>query len=166
MQAESRNPLVRYMHWLHARWPAGTVERLPEVQAISAPVVPGVYIVGDLTGIRCSSSPPTPAPAPSKTIDADARFQDQRKAAPPMHELIIIGAGWPAWRRRWRQARPEVCHRRSDRFFDRGELPRGKPIYTYPGDDPGRVAEFHAEVKEGARRCACDRRDYGARRAR
>ncbi len=57
MQAESRNPLVRYMHWLHTRWPAGTVERLPEIRSDFSTRVPGVYIVGDLTG----RSPPMPA---------------------------------------------------------------------------------------------------------
>src|SRR3972149_4942423 len=44
-------PILRYMHWLHTRWPAGGVEKLPEVGENGATSVPGVRIVGDLTGI-------------------------------------------------------------------------------------------------------------------
>src|SRR2546422_5555506 len=44
--------LVRhYTHWLHTRWPAGTVEKLPVSDANGLTSVPGVRIVGDLTGI-------------------------------------------------------------------------------------------------------------------
>src|SRR5437773_9668418 len=47
----SWNPITRYMRWLHTMWPAGTVERLPEVQPDGSTNIPGVYVVGDLTGI-------------------------------------------------------------------------------------------------------------------
>lgn len=40
----------RYTHWLHTRWPAGTVERLPECDEQGRTNIPGVRIVGDLTG--------------------------------------------------------------------------------------------------------------------
>ena len=40
--------IARYAHWLHGRWPAGTVERFPEVRAGGATRVPGVYVAGDL----------------------------------------------------------------------------------------------------------------------
>ena len=43
--------LNRYTRWLHTRWPAGTVEKLPEVDERFRSNVPGLYIVGDLTGI-------------------------------------------------------------------------------------------------------------------
>src|SRR5689334_3370593 len=46
-----RNPIVRYARWLHTRWPAGTVEPLPEVQEDGSTRVPGLYIVGDLAGV-------------------------------------------------------------------------------------------------------------------
>ena len=41
----------RYTHWLHTCWPAGTVEKLPECDEHGRTNVPGVRIVGDLTGI-------------------------------------------------------------------------------------------------------------------
>ncbi|HEY1586300.1 MAG TPA: hypothetical protein VGH63_11480, partial [Polyangia bacterium] len=43
--------LGRYVRWLHTGWPAGTVEKLPEVAADGTTSVPGVRVVGDLTGV-------------------------------------------------------------------------------------------------------------------
>ena len=45
------NPIKRYVHWLHTRWPAGVVEKLPESGEFGATNISGVRIVGDLTGI-------------------------------------------------------------------------------------------------------------------
>ena len=45
------NPIARYTHWLHTRWPAGTVEKLPDVREDGTTAVPGVRVVGDLTGV-------------------------------------------------------------------------------------------------------------------
>ena len=47
----SANPVARYLDWLHLRWPAGTVEKLPEVRPDGSTAVPGLYVVGDLTGV-------------------------------------------------------------------------------------------------------------------
>ena len=43
--------LRRYTRWLHTRWPAGTVETLPEVDERGQSSVPGVFVTGDLTGV-------------------------------------------------------------------------------------------------------------------
>jgi len=59
------NPILRYTKWLHTRWPAGHVEKLPVVQPDGGTNVPGLYVVGDLTGIRCSSSRSTRGPGRS-----------------------------------------------------------------------------------------------------
>ena len=45
------NFLSRYLNWLHLRWPAGVVEKLPRVDEHGQSNVSGLYIVGDLTGI-------------------------------------------------------------------------------------------------------------------
>src|SRR4029453_17808385 len=45
------NPIKRYTHWLHTCWPAGGVEKLPESGEFGATNIPGIRIVGDLTGI-------------------------------------------------------------------------------------------------------------------
>ncbi|MGA1490031.1 MAG: hypothetical protein ACO4B3_13640, partial [Planctomycetota bacterium] len=47
-----RWPIIgRYVHWLHGRWPAGAVEKLPEVRSDTSTRIPGLHIVGDLTGV-------------------------------------------------------------------------------------------------------------------
>ena len=43
--------IQRYTRWLHAQWPAGTVEKLPLSGLDGATALPGVRIAGDLTGI-------------------------------------------------------------------------------------------------------------------
>ena len=43
--------IQRYTRWLHTQWPAGHVERLPELKDDLRSSLPGVYVVGDLTGI-------------------------------------------------------------------------------------------------------------------
>ena len=45
------NPIKRYTHWLHTCWPAGVVEKLPESGEFGATNIPGIRIIGDLTGI-------------------------------------------------------------------------------------------------------------------
>lgn len=153
MQAESRNPLVRYMHWLHTRWPAGTVERLPEVRADFSTAVPGVYIVGDLTGIPLLKFSADSGARAVETIDADARFHDQRKSrAADVHELIIIGAGvagMAAALEAKRRGLEFVIVEATQVFSTVVNFPKGKPIYTYPKQmTPAGSLQFHAEVKE------------------
>jgi len=43
--------IKKYTKWLHTQWPAGIVEKLPEVNEDYSTNIPGLYIVGDLTGI-------------------------------------------------------------------------------------------------------------------
>ena len=43
--------IERYTSSLHGRWPAGTVEKLPQVAAGGETSVPDLCVVGDLTGI-------------------------------------------------------------------------------------------------------------------
>ena len=45
------NPVASFYHWLHGKWPAGKVERLPVVKEHGRTDLPGVYVVGDLSGI-------------------------------------------------------------------------------------------------------------------
>ena len=44
--------IARYVTWLHTGWPAGTVEKLPEIRADGTTTMRGVRVVGDLTGVR------------------------------------------------------------------------------------------------------------------
>src|SRR5271166_4311664 len=45
------NPIAAYTRWLHTRWPAGTVEKLPVSGENGITNLPGVRIAGDLSGI-------------------------------------------------------------------------------------------------------------------
>ena len=75
-------------HWLHLQWPSGQVEPLPEVAADFSTNVPGLYIVGDLTGI----------PLLKFAIDSGTRVvraipQIEIDSAQDRIPLVIIGAG-------------------------------------------------------------------------
>ena len=83
--------LGRYARWLHGRWPAGTVERFPEIREGGTTSVPGVYVAGDLTGI----------PLLKFALDSGARFVTRiaadlaRRPRGPgaTLDLAIVGAG-------------------------------------------------------------------------
>lgn len=45
------NIIARYTNWLHTRWPAGGVEKGPNVNDDGSTNVKGVRVVGDLTGV-------------------------------------------------------------------------------------------------------------------
>src|ERR1041384_7796329 len=98
------NPITRYVHWLHTRWPAGTVEKLPEVGPDGTTAVSGVRITGDLTGIPLLKfSADTGARAVQAILrEPDFRSSDilvatgRGKDAAPTNDLLdlaIIGAG-------------------------------------------------------------------------
>ena len=66
----------RYMRWLHTGWPAGTLEKLPLVREDGTTAIPGIRVVGDLTGIpllkfaadqHLIPSPPTPRGCASRS---------------------------------------------------------------------------------------------------
>jgi len=41
----------RYVHWLHTRWPAGTVEKLPDVNEDGTTSVPGLRVICPATAL-------------------------------------------------------------------------------------------------------------------
>src|SRR5205814_8284291 len=103
-----RGIIERYTKWLHAQWPAGTVEKLPVSGVDGVTAQPGVRIAGDLTGIpllKFSSHTGAEAvrailrePNFSKS-DSGKRLQRTRsdgQAFQPESDLLdlaIIGAG-------------------------------------------------------------------------
>src|SRR5436190_19015500 len=89
------NLLFRYVRWLHTMWPAGTVEKLPQVNADGSTNVPGVYVVGDLTGIPLLKfSADTGARAVRRILadHAPAPAKPQAEST-ETHDLVIVGAG-------------------------------------------------------------------------
>lgn len=149
----SRNPLARYMHWLHTRWPAGTVERLPEVREDGSTNIPGLYVVGDLTGIPLLKfSADTGARVVAHIVEDPAFQRERRGLGAEVKELVIIGAGvsgMAAALAAQKAGLRYVIYEATQVFSTVANFPKGKPIYTYPKDMvPAGDLHFHAEVKE------------------
>ena len=146
--------LARYAKWLHTKWPAGVVEKLPQVNADGSSNIPGLYIVGDLTGIpllKFSSD------SGAKAIQAILRDPDFQKAGAnasdqKMKDVVIVGAGVSgmaaALEARKNGLSFEVTEA-AEPFSTIVNFPKGKPIFTYPTDmTPAGDLQFTAQVKE------------------
>src|SRR5713226_1322982 len=83
----------RYTHWLHTRWPAGTVEKLPVSDANGLTTVPGVRIVGDLTGIPLLKFSSHTGAEAVRAILREPDFASERNSSNKVVDLAIIGAG-------------------------------------------------------------------------
>ena len=158
------NPLFRsvkhYTHWLHTQWPAGRVEKLPEVNEDYSTNVPGFYIVGDLTGIPLLKFSSDSGARAVRNIVADPAFQKERTGAAEagnngngrVLDLVIIGGGVSgmaaALEARKAGLSFEVVEAREP-FSTVVNFPKAKPIYTYPTDmTPAGDLQFTATVKE------------------
>jgi thioredoxin reductase len=151
--------LKRYTRWLHTRWPAGHVERLPVVAEDGATSVPGLYVVGDITGIPLLKFSSDSGARAVQTIARDQAFRKRETRAArdgtPVLDLIIIGAGVSGVAAAMEARKLGM----SFELLEAGEplstiinFPRGKPIYTYPTDmTPAGDLQFteKASVKEG-----------------
>jgi NosR/NirI family nitrous oxide reductase transcriptional regulator len=80
--------MLGYARWLHTMWPAGTVEKLPLVNPDGSTNVPGLYIVGDLTGIPLLKFSADTGARAVMTIAADPAFQRMRAGQPEVHAPI------------------------------------------------------------------------------
>ena len=142
----------RYMRWLHTGWPAGTVERLPEVGEDGATVVPGVRIVGDLTGIPLLKFS---ADTGARAVQAMLREEDftQRKGKDQeVYDVAIIGAGVSgvsAAVEAKKHGLSYVLYEAAQEFNTIQNFPKQKPIYTYPTEmTPAGELRFTTDVKE------------------
>ncbi len=145
--------IKRYTKWLHTRWPAGTVERLPEVNADGSTNVPGLYIVGDLTGIPLLKFSADTGARAVQTILADPSFTKAREQGnDDIYDLAIIGggvSGMSAALEAKKQNLRYILLEAAEPFSTIVNFPKGKPIYTYPTDmTPAGDMRFRAEVKE------------------
>jgi len=146
--------LQHYTRWLHTRWPAGSVERLPSVRSDGSTNVPGLYVVGDLTGIPLLKFSADTGARAVQTIVADAAFQRLRddKSNPDALDLVIIGAGVSgmaaALEARQADLRFEILEA-TEPFSTIVNFPAAKPIYTYPTEMvPTGDLQFTATIKE------------------
>lgn len=143
--------LKNYTRWLHTQWPAGEVEKLPRVHTDGSTNVPGLYIVGDLTGIPLLKFSCDTGTKAVQTIVADAQFQSARKDSEIL-DLVIIGGGVSgmaaALEARKHELKFEIVES-AQAFSTIVNFPKAKPIYTYPTDmTPAGDLQVSADVKE------------------
>ena len=86
------SPITGYARWLHTRWPAGTVERLPEVGEDGVTAVTGVRIVGDLSGIPLLKFSADTGARALQAILKEPDFAGHR-AEGEVLDVAIIGGG-------------------------------------------------------------------------
>src|SRR5438128_4267543 len=127
--------LGRYTHWLHTRWPAGTVEKLPEIREDGTTAVPGVRIVGDLTGVPLLKFSSDSGAHAMKAIAAEPDFTGPRPADRDVVDVAIVGggvSGVAAAMEAKKAGLSFVVFEATEIFSTVANFPKGKPIYTYP----------------------------------
>lgn len=142
--------LRRYTHWLHTQWPAGTVEKLPISGADGETALPGIRIVGDLTGIPLLKFSSDTGARAVRAILRDSDFR--RGADTEALDLAIIGggvAGISAAIEAKKAGLRFTVLEATELFSTVINFPKAKPIYTYPTEmklEGG--LQFTAKVKE------------------
>jgi thioredoxin reductase/ferredoxin len=138
------------MHWLHTRWPAGTVEKLPEIREDGTTAVPGVRIVGDLTGVPLLKFSSDSGARAMKAILAEPDFGAPRPADPDVLDVAIVGggvSGVAAAMEAKKAGLSFTVFEATEIFSTVANFPKGKPIYTYPtGMTPEGDLQFRSEV--------------------
>ena len=144
------NPIARYTRWLHTMWPAGSVEKLPEVREDGTTAVPGVRVVGDLTGVPLLKfSSDTGARAVNAILE-EPDFVTTRGTDPEVLDLAIVGAGVSGIAAALQAKKAGLSFQvfeATEVFSTVVNFPKAKPIYTYPTDmTPAGDLQFKAEV--------------------
>jgi NosR/NirI family nitrous oxide reductase transcriptional regulator len=146
------NPIAAYTHWLHTRWPAGTVEKLPVTGENGITDLPGVRIAGDLSGIPLLKFSSLTATKAVGAILKEPEFQKRDTSQADVLDLAIIGAGVAGVSAGIEAKKAQLrfaVYEATQLFSTVVNFPKAKPIYTYPTDlklDGGLI--FHATVKE------------------
>jgi thioredoxin reductase len=147
------NLIKRYTHWLHGQWPAGRVERLPELADDGGTNVPGIYVVGDLKGVPLLKFSIDSGTKAVRTITADKGFQSLKSANEPgVLDLVIIGGGLSGVAAALEARKMDLNHvllEASETLSTIVNFPKAKPIFTYPKDmTPEGDLRVSAPVKE------------------
>jgi NosR/NirI family nitrous oxide reductase transcriptional regulator len=162
-----RIPIVGpYLHWLQKGNPTGTVERYPEIDSNYRSSVPGVYIVGDLTGVPLLKLASESGARAARHILADPDFAAQRSrqgdgnpgekpggkpGEAGRNDVLIIGAGPAglACALACARAGADYLVLESSRPFSTIEnFPPGKPILAKPD---GYAAASPLSIRDGSK---------------
>ena len=151
--------LRRYANWLHTQWPAGHVEKLPLCNDDGSTSVPGLFIVGDITGIPLLKFSADTGARAVQTIIAQPSFRKRDKSTThdgyAVLDLVVIGAGVSGMAAALEARKNDLQFRileATEPFSTIINFPKGKPIFTYPTDmTPAGEMQFseRANVKEG-----------------
>ena len=146
--------IKRYTRWLHTAWPAGVVEKLPEVREDGTTNVPGIFVTGDLTGIPLlkfaadGGARAVQVIAADPAVKADVESPDGRH----VHDLVIVGggvSGMAAAVEAKKRGLDFVALEATEPFSTIVNFPRRKPIFTYPTDmTPAGDLRPSAQIKE------------------
>ncbi|MEP7027393.1 MAG: NAD(P)-binding domain-containing protein [Candidatus Eisenbacteria bacterium] len=142
--------ISNYTHWLHTRWPAGGIEKLPVVREDGSTNVPGLYICGDLTGIPLLKFALDSGARVARLVAADPALE--RGTAEELTDLVILGGGVSGMAAAVEASRLGLSYRVVEAavpFSTIVNFPRAKPIFTYPmAMTPAGALQVHATVKE------------------
>ncbi len=144
----------RYTRWLHTRWPAGIVERLPEVHEDFSTNVPGLYVVGDLAGVPLLKFAADSGVRAVRTIACDPAFKTGGDVDSQVLDLAIVGGGVSGCAAAMEAGKLGLrfeLYEAAEPLATIANFPKGKPIFTYPTDmTPAGDLQFHAQsdVKE------------------
>lgn len=143
------NLISRYTKWLHTCWPAGTVEKLPQVDENNMTNISGVYVVGDLTGIPLLKFS---ADTGAKAIFHMQKDSFTKSTKANVIDVAIIGAGVSGVSAAIEAKKAGLSYKifeATEIFSTIVNFPQKKPIYTYPTDmTPAGGLNFTADVKE------------------
>jgi thioredoxin reductase/polyferredoxin len=141
--------LTRYTRWLHTMWPAGTVEKFPEVREDGTTAIPGVRVVGDLTGIPLLKLASDSGAKAINAILAEPDFVRERGRREGVLDVAIVGAGISgvaAAIQAKKAGLSFVVFEAAEAFATIANFPKAKPIYTYPTDLTPEGLPFRREV--------------------
>ena len=149
------NPISKYYNWLHGMWPAGTVEKLPEVGENGVTNIDGIRIVGDLSGIPLLKFSSDTGAKAVHAILAESSFPEARSSKDDeVYDIAIIGggvSGFSAAMEAKKAGLKYILFESSRAFSTVANFPKGKPIFTYPTDltpAGGITYEADVDVKE------------------
>ncbi|MDP4898476.1 MAG: NAD(P)-binding domain-containing protein [Akkermansiaceae bacterium] len=140
-----------YTHWLHGKWPAGGVEKAPAANDDGTCNVPGIFIVGDLTGVPLLKFSADTGARAVQTILEDKSFEPGDDGGETL-DLAIIGAGVSGISAAIEASKSGLNYKiyeSAEAFSTIRNFPRKKPIYAYPTDMvPAGEMRFESDIKE------------------